>query len=279
MIREAIVILVTLTACFASGGCASAPSRALYGKTFYVGGAGYSGPIGTFNVPCGLMLAGYDGQVEMFLWQSWKGAVLDQAALDRNKARARELAAKMCDYLDHYPGRELNVIALSAGCGVTAFAIESLPERYKLNNVVFLGCSLSMWYDLTKMLRHLRGGLYVYHSPSDLVLSHIVPITGTVDRKKDPPAGQFGFSPPVNLSHEGRLLYSKVLNIPWRPEFAKYGYFGQHIDTIGFGFIRYEVAKRIMTRPLEHTPPVSIARHRGAPPRTAGSAGYAGSRP
>jgi len=141
-------------------------------------------------------------------------------------------------------------------------AIESLPDRYKLNNVVFLGCSLSSRYDLTGMLRHLRGSLYVYTSRSDLVLSRILPITGTVDRTQDVAAGLYGFVAPAEVNEEGRRLYAKLVHIPWRREFIKYGYFGQHIDTVGYRFIRHEVAQRIMTPPLQGAP-AALARRWG----------------
>lgn len=268
-IRNALALLAVSAACVGTGGCVTSPARARHGKTFYVGGAGYIGPMTTFDVVYGLWFAGYRGQVEPFIWQSGKGALADQLAFERNRARARELAARMKAYLDAYPRGALNVVALSAGCGVTAFAVESLPDQYKLNNVVFLGSSLSKWYDLTKLLRHLRGSLYVYYSPSDLVLSQIVPITGTVDRRADPPAGCFGFSPPPHLTEEGRRLYSKLVNIGWRPEFAKYGYLGQHVDATHFRFIRHEVAKRIMTPPLEKVEAGALVRQPGAPPPAA----------
>lgn len=253
-----------------SGGCVTSSSRAIHGKTIYVGGAGNIGPFGTGEIGAALLMAGYDGQYEPFIWQSGRGAFSDQTAINRNQRIAISLAERLKRYIEAYPNAPLDIIALSAGCGITAFALEQLPPNYHVNNVVFLGCSLSNRYDLRPALNHIRGGLYVYTSSSDLVLNQIVPRTGTVDRRRDLAAGLNGFIPPTNLSEDGRRLYRKVVQIPWRREFMKYGWMGQHLDSVNYRFIRHEVAGRLATPPLlTFGPAPRLARHPTTQPAAA----------
>lgn len=247
--------MVCAAAALSAGGCVTSSSRAPMGKTIYVGGAGNIGPFGTAEIGYALLFAGYDGQYEPFIWQSGRGAYSDQTAINRNQRVAVSLAERLKRYLEAYPNAPLNIVALSAGCGITTFAIERLPEQYRVNNVVFLGCSLSNRYDLSQMLKRVRGSVYVYTSSSDLVLNQIVSRTGTVDRRSDLAAGLYGFLPPPQQTDEGRRLYRKVVQIPWRKEFIRLGWVGQHLDSVNYRFIRREVAYRLMTPPLRVYPP------------------------
>ena len=217
------------------------------GLTIYVGGAGPIGHVGSLDVPLGLQDAGYEGYVKVFPWQGFTHAG-DQMNLSKNRERASELAAEIRTYAREHPGKKINIVALSAGTGIAAFALEFLPERIQVQNVIFLGCSLSSGYDLTRALRRVRGGLYCIYSPTDGILKDVVWYTGTVDRIKGSAgiAGLEGFSRPSTTASDMARQYAKVHNVGYRPEFAAAGYRGGHIDCTAREFVANYLAGTIM---------------------------------
>ncbi len=217
------------------------------GLTIYVGGAGPIGHVGSLDIPLGLQDAGYDGYVKVFAWQGLTHAG-DQMNLSKNREKASELAAEIRDYARQHPGKKINIIALSAGTGIAAFALEFLPERIQVQNVVFLGCSLSTHYDLTRALRRVRGGLYCVYSPTDGILKDVVWYTGTVDRSKGSAgiAGLEGFGRPSTTASDMARQYAKVHNIAYRSEFAGAGYRGGHIDCTSREFVANYLAGTLM---------------------------------
>lgn len=216
------------------------------GKTFYIGGAGPFGHVGSFDVPEGLRAGGYRGAIEVFPWQSWIGwTIRDQIDRYRNDAQGRKLAAKIRAYLDAYPERPVNLVALSAGTGIATWALEHLPPPYRVNHAVFFSSSLSRNYDLSDALQRIRGKLYTFYSPADPILKYAVPIAGTVDRDAGAGSvgGLVGFAPPRSASPAVLRLYEeKVRNMPWRRMYSRYGYDGGHTDATSVDFVGRVVA-------------------------------------
>lgn len=257
--RRRLVILSSVVCLAVVSGCsrvvayvAGSPpegDRSL-GITYYVGGAGPIGHVGEFDVPNGLADAGYDGHVEVFSWQGWTHAG-DQINISRNREKGAELAAEIRRYRRYHPTQPIDIIALSAGTGVATFALEYLPESISADNVVFLGCSLSSQYDLTRALKRVRGGLYVLYSEYDRILNNVVWYTGTVDRSSaaDGVAGLEGFRLPRPLSEDARTQYDKLHNVSYRAEFADYGYGGGHTDSTRREFIREYVSAVLLGDP------------------------------
>ncbi len=229
-------------------GCQVAPRLssdergAANGKTFYLGGAGPIGNVtGVRSVPAGLRRGGYRGAIEVFGWQSVLGGTLrDQMDARRNHEAAQRLANRIINYLDAYPGNRVNLIGLSAGTGIITWALENLPEEYRVGQVVYFGSSLSRDYDLTRMFRGVDGVLWNFYSTNDPILKYGVPLTGSVDRKfaGENLAGLHGFAPPAEADETTQALYRRHLrNMPWQPEYAEYGYHGQHTDGVNADFV------------------------------------------
>jgi len=209
------------------------------GITYYVGGAGPIGNVGSWDVPRGLADAGHTGLVEVYTWQGMSHAG-DQINLGRNREKAAELATRIKRYRRQYPDEPVNIIALSAGTGIATFALEFLPEGAGINRVIFLGCSLSSRFDMTRALRRITGGLYVLHSPRDRILRNVVWYTGTVDRSSaaNGVAGLEGLRLPLRIGSDTKAQYEKLHNVPYRAEFASAGYDGGHTDSTGRAFVR-----------------------------------------
>jgi hypothetical protein len=245
-------------------GCAMLPTavRDNYGhergKLFFIGGAG---PIGTVvgrqDVPVGLRLGRYDGAIEVFPWQAPVGGTLrDQTDRRRNQGQAYRLAQRIIEYQDAHPGRPVNIIALSAGTGIAAWAIEALPDNHRVQTVVFLASSLSRDYDLTGVLKHLDGRLYSFASARDPVLRYVVPVAGSVDRQFGfgQAAGLYGFTPPQGADvHIRRLYRQRLRNRAYRSSYARYGYRGQHTDATELRFVQHVVAP-LLVDPITDAP-------------------------
>jgi hypothetical protein len=130
------------------------------------------------------------------------------------------------------PGGEirLTLIGLSAGTAVLVYALEALPAGKQVDTVVVLSSSMAAGHDLTEALRHVRGKLYAFGSQHDPVLNAVIPMVGTADRefRLTDVAGLRGFHMPSDAGPETQSLYSKVVNVLWRSEFARYGNLGTH---------------------------------------------------
>ncbi|MEK6643341.1 MAG: hypothetical protein AABZ08_05480 [Planctomycetota bacterium] len=248
--------IISITALFFVSGCGSFVERIAKaqeqgenrrGITYYVGGAGPIGNVGSWDIPRGLTDAGYEGFVEVFTWQGWTHAG-DQMNLARNRSKGAELAAEIKAYRRRYPNQKINIIALSAGTGIATFALEYLPEGVEVDHVIYLGCSLSSSYDMTRALRRVNGGLYCIHSFRDPILNNVVWYTGTVDRSAGDEgiAGMEGFRLPRHKGADSERQYAKIRNVPYRTEFASVGYDGGHTDTTTREFVRDYLAPVIL---------------------------------
>ncbi len=217
------------------------------GVCYYVGGAGQIGNVGFLSVPRGMQEGGFTGYVELVPWQTLTAAG-DQINLSRNRGKGVELAERITTFSRTYPGMPVMIIALSAGTGIATFALEALPENVRVQNVAFLGCSLSSRYDLTRALKRVEGHLYTFYSPTDTVLTRIVPYTGTVDRDDAAAgvAGLEGFRLPANPRRDTFRQYQKVLNIPYQSRFAEADYRGEHMDAVERAFIARYVAPLLL---------------------------------
>lgn len=237
----AIALLVSLA------GCAGPDrERANFGKTYYIDGAGNWG-FGTITVAKALSDAGYKGSVEAYLWTTSFNPAIDQINRPAAHFRAAALSRKIRDYVRTYPDNDVNIIALSAGTGVATWAIENLPPGVKINNMVLLGSSLSSTYKMAKAFQHIKGRVFVYYSPYDPILSGPVRLLGTIDGPTDiDAAGLVGL---LSRTSPGRIV-----NIPWRREYADYGWAGGHTDSTSEPFIRRFVAPQIIGPLPTHRP-------------------------
>lgn len=238
-------------------GCAGKPTglpeqlpnraeRIHHGYIYYLDGAG--GGTAKKNwaegVKDGMLAAGYPGAGEMFTWQTGEGLMTDQdASVKYKRAKAKEMAERITQHAKEYPGLPLDMLGFSAGTAVAIFALESLPESTKVDNVVLLGTSIGAEYDLTKALKRVKGHVYIYTSTRDRMLSFLMPFSGTADRTNEAGAGIKGFVMPVTANSETRKLYTdKLVTIPWTAKLENDGDYGRHFDNVKMEFIRDHVA-------------------------------------
>jgi hypothetical protein len=257
--RRAAVMALTVLG-LAWPGCVSGfGPRARYGVTFYCPGAGVD--MGDIGVRKGLEEAGYRGQVIRMTWSLSFNPAIDQTVHILAEQGAKRLAGYIQEYEDEYPGREVNIVALSAGTGVAVWSLEALKPQYKVNNVVLLASSLSHDYDVSRALHRVKGRIYNYYSPNDAVLALPMKVAGTIDRKFfTEGAGEVGLDVPDG--DEGR-----VVNIEWRPEFERYGYYGGHFDGTNPRFVSAEIAQHIIPPRVAEKPQTDVATELVTAPR------------
>lgn len=219
--------------------------------TFYLDGAGNFG-FGKETVPLGLMDGGYEGRVEHFIWTTYLGPLTDQIASPVLRMRSQQLANRIREHIDRHSGAKVNIIALSAGTGVAIFALEKLPMKYQVNNVIMLSSSLSATYDLSRALRRVRGGIYFFWSPNDPILGNLVPIVGTVDGERTSQvAGVIGAKLPPAASREDRAAYAKVHNVRWYTNEIGSPIKLRHAGTTDRAFVREMVAPILLRDRLQ----------------------------
>jgi hypothetical protein len=254
LVRSALgLILITL-----SVGCASKSTwngqfqadrkeRLTRGCVFYFDGAGGGTKKSNYaaGVVEGMLEAGYIGAGELVSWETGKGLMADQnASVAYKREKAKDGAAKIQAYQKDHPGKPVDLLGFSAGTAEAIFALEVLPEATPVDHVVLLGTSISRDYDLTEALKRVKNKLYIFTSPNDRMLSTLMPLSGTADRKfDDPGAGIKGFVLPQGASPATRKLYAeKIVTIPYSKDFRKDGDKGHHFDNVKKEFIRDEVA-------------------------------------
>lgn len=232
------ILLSTLVSGMAIlSGCGPAfGPKADHGITFYAPGAG-NFDFGDVGIREGLTNAGYPGQVAGIVWTVSFNPAIDQR-LGNARIGAITLARYIEQYADKYPGRPINLIGLSAGTGVAVWALEDLKPGYKVDTVVLLSSSLWYRYDVSKALTRVKGKLYNYYSSVDPVLAGPMKIFGTIDGVfGDDGAGAVGLKSPGGSD--------RIVNIPWTPEYRKYGYYGGHTDSTNAAFVQYVLSKHV----------------------------------
>ncbi len=211
-----------------------------FGRTWYLDGAGNLG-FGVGEMVHGLEKAGYRGQVSAFHWSLTMNPLADQFFKPLAGLGAGRLAGCIQDYLKRHPDNDVNVVALSAGTAVALNAVKHLKPPYKINNMVLLAASVSCQYDTRPVLKNMKGKIYVYYSQNDAMLSGPVKVLGAFGGKLgDDPAGLCGLHAPGSGY--------RVVNIPWRPRYQRYGWTGSHTSCVSEAFVERVVSRHIMPR-------------------------------
>jgi hypothetical protein len=159
-----------------------------------------------------------------------------------NLERARGLADMIETSRRTHPEGVIEIVAVSAGCGIAAFALEVLPDDVNVQRVLMIAPALSPGYDLSLVLRHVEKDLVAFVSDNDkLFLGLGTELFGTMDGVKIASAGHNGFVLPAGANSETRLLYEKLRQVRWDWDMILDGNLGTHRGWLSRGYIRKHV--------------------------------------
>jgi pimeloyl-ACP methyl ester carboxylesterase len=129
--------------------------------------------------------------------------------------KANELAAFIRDYRARHPNRPIYVIGKSGGTGLVLLALQTLPAN-TVERVILLSAAVAPTFDLRDALRATRREVVSFHSRHDrLILGWGTSKFGTIDRYYGPSAGLNGFTIPERLDDGDRVLYRRLVQVPF----------------------------------------------------------------
>ena len=212
------------------------------GIVFVVGGVGgwdILGPASQWELP----RVGIHHEVRDFVWTHGFGQPFkDLQDAPHLRRKADELAEEILKIKKKDPQRPIYLIGKSGGAGLVLLATERLPAD-TLDRIILLSAAVSPGYDLRPALRATWGEIISFYSDNDqFVLNWGTTHFGTTDRIYGPSAGLHGFALPDKLTPEDRLLYRRLIQIPWTSAMIAEGYFGSHAGTSLPSFVGWEVA-------------------------------------
>jgi hypothetical protein len=187
--------------------------------------------------------AGVHHEIRDFTWTHGRGKLFrDLQDYRYLQQKALELAEQVMQYKKDHPERPIYLVGKSGGAGLALAAAEHLPPQ-TLERIILLSAAVSNDYDLRPALQATRREIVSYYSVHDgFVLGWGTSEFGTIDRVYGPSAGLRGFIVPDKLGEHDRLLYGRLVQIPWKPEMILEGHLGTHMGTSMPGFVGKEVA-------------------------------------
>jgi pimeloyl-ACP methyl ester carboxylesterase len=200
-------------------------------------------------------------RVEVFEWTHGKCRLLRDLQDTRYfLERAEALADQVRDHLAREPGAPVYLVGHSAGAGLVLAAAERLPAG-SLERIVLLSAAVAPDFNLVPALKATRREVVSFNSGGDVFcLGWGTSLFGTVDRVYCPAAGRDGFVVPEHLDADRRLLYGRLVQVPWHwHRFFEMGA-GTHHSSCTPPFLSRHVAPWLM--PIENGPLES-----GAAPR------------
>lgn len=171
----------------------------------------------------GLRQGGVTGTITCYDWTAADPGLHALADSVRHAQQAERVAAMVAKIRREQPDRPVYLIGHSGGAGIAVWALERLPPGVTIRSLILLAPALSPTYDLRPALAHVEDRAYALVSEHDPVLA-MTRWFGTIDRVNEEAAGRVGFTPP-----EGVQAYDKLVEMPYRIEWMRYGHIGDHI--------------------------------------------------
>ncbi len=183
----------------------------------------------------GLQRGGFNADVDIYDWTGEEHGMNALLKFDHNRAESKKVAGILLKQYRTHPDVPIYITAHSGGCGIAAWALESLPADVHVQMVVMIAPALSPTYDLSDALAHITTCCCVLNSRNDgVVLGAGTRILGTIDRQHSEAAGLNGF---VRPARSDAVQYQKLIPIPYDP--AWYRAFGNAGDHIGAMSVRF----------------------------------------
>lgn len=240
--REAarrLVRFALLLSLLALIGCAApaAPRPPTAGATYVLHLPGVAGetPIDHWWLDA-LRQGGVGDRLEVYDWTCNDRGLGALRAIERNHAQAQAITGRIVAQRRADPSGRVILTAVSGGTGVAVWALERLPPGVRVDAVVLVAPAFAPDYDLSAALRHVQVNAYAFTSSADVVVLGLgTRLFGTIDRKNTDAAGLVGLHVPSNAD---LVAYRKLKEMRYRPEWLRWGNFGDHTGAMSVTFAR-----------------------------------------
>ena len=196
----------------------------------------------------GLIDGGVRSAVEIVDWTTGNKLLfaLHLRGWKRNNRVARNLADRIVNYQDRYPGRPVWIVGHSGGGGMALLVASSLPEGCSLTGLVMLATAVSPLMDLQPALAHIQTSIWNYYSWYDaFFLRFGTTVLGTFDGRHGAAAGAVGFHGP---QIEAATASGRVIQVRWNWRMLSQFNFGEHFGCVHRVFVAEEIAPLILAR-------------------------------
>jgi len=167
------------------------------------------------NIGKGLADANVPLAVEEYDWTQGPlllvGNYANLTGNERKQQQARQIAQRIMQYQNQYPGRPVHLIGHSGGGGMVLLALEVLPPGQKITSGILLGAPVSPDYDLRVAQSHTDAGIHNFYSKADVPMYAVTAVVGTMDGHHAGSAGSVGFNVPEKLTAMQRRQYERLL--------------------------------------------------------------------
>jgi pimeloyl-ACP methyl ester carboxylesterase len=223
------------------------PERLDHGYTLVLPGVSGDHPT-DHGVVTGLKDANVSSAIEFFDWTTGTNRPFYHlCGIERNRIQARNIASKIVNYQERYPGRPVHLIGYSGGGGVAVLALEALSPDRRVTSAILLAPSLARDYDLRLAMSRTEHGIHNYYSRLDVpVLMVVCTAAGNTDGHHKLPAGAVGFDVPKKLDAAERKVYQERLQQhEYKLSMLVDGHIGGHLGWAAPTFVARHVAPLI----------------------------------
>ena len=229
-------LALTALCCCAVGCSSSSPGKAP-GLVIFVPGVAGDGSWYRNFTPA-LRATGDQRTVKSFGWGAPSFAFfMNFNNVSIHEAAERKLADLVVDYRKSHPQVPIDIVAHSAGGGVTLGALSKLPAGIHVRKVILLHPSISPTYALSKPLEASESIDLFYSDRDKTFLDWRTSTFGTYDNVKTKAAGNAGF----DMSALDPSLRSKVRMHAYSDGEKALGNDGDHFGALSEPFLRERV--------------------------------------
>jgi pimeloyl-ACP methyl ester carboxylesterase len=270
--RISFTLLFMVLPFWASAGCGALPPQASGplppGSTyiFHLPGIAGDSPFDRRWTEA-LAEGGAAHRVEICDWTCHHHWLAAMYCVDRHQCQAQQIADRIAARRKADPTGRVMITAESAGAGIAVYALQRLPRDVVVDDVVFISPATSPDLDLSAALSHVRGKMYYFDSPVDvLTLCLGTEIFGTIDQKRTLGAGLVGFHRPP---HGDVVAYhEKLVEVPYNIAWSRWGYLGTHLSGMSSAFSLHVIAPLLVhdeqafaAAEARNLPPPTIVAH------------------
>lgn len=194
-------------------------------------------------------------RAELYDWTCNRPGIDALQAYARNRQQALKVAELIQSRSAEDPRGRIILTAESGGAGVAVWALERLPAKVVVDDVLLIAPAVSPAYDLSAALRHVRGKMYYFSSTGDwFVLGVGTSMFGTMDGRRSNAAGFVGFSRPESAD-AGQ--YAKLVEMRYDSVWMQWGDFGNHTGGMSPSFARHFLAPLLLRDHHEELHPIA----------------------